>query len=862
MTHSKLTLLLVVAGLSIGSEFALAQRPTPEQAQQMLQNNPALLQQLRQRIMTSGLTPDQVRARLRAEGYPENLLDAYLPGGSGSPDSTVSSEDVFGAMTRLGITDTTDVDLLRCGVNADTLAITDTLPSGLVDTTQNNKRLLDARRKQARAQCMAQRDSSSRGLLKPKTDVDSGFVIFGLDFFRNSTSQFDANLSGPVDASYQIHPGDRLVLVLTGDVEQSYTLDVTREGFVAIPQVGLIFVNNLTMGELENVLYSRLGRVYSGVRRGPGATTHFYITPARLGSNQIFVTGDVVRPGSYRISGAGTALTALYAAQGPSDNGSLRQVLVRRAGAAVDTLDVYDYLLNGNTTHDVRLNNSDLVFVPIHGPRVRIVGEIARPATYEMRPNETLADALRFAGGFTATAARRRVQIERIVPPAQRTLGGRDRTVTEIVSDEFLSGTGPSVPVLAGDVIRVFSVASRVRNRIAVRGDVWSPGAVGLTPGMKVSDALRIAGGVRPDVYLGQVLITRTESDSSRIQLRAALRDTTGAVINDLPLQEDDEIRVFSTSEFRPTRYVAINGAVRKSGQFPYREGMTVRDLVLLSGGLDQSAYLNEAEVARLPQNRANGVTAQTFRIPLDSSYIFERGPDGKYLGPPGLPATSGPNPDVTVQPYDNVLILRQPNWELQRTAVIAGEVKYPGRYSLKTKSEKITDLIARAGGLTPDAYANGVTFYRPRNAVGRIGIELPDVLRNSRSLDNLPLEDGDSLFIPRYNAVVNVQGAVNSPVAVTWSPGKTLEYYVRAAGGPSRKADVARTYVTQPNGKVETRAPHFLLPDGIPQPRAGSTVFVPERDPFDKPFDILMSAGSIAQILGTVVTLVIALRR
>ena len=191
-----------------------------------------------------------------------------------------------------------------------------------------------------------------------------------------------------------------------------------------------------SMGELENVLYSRLGRVYSGVRRGAGATTHFYITPARLSSNQIFVTGDVLRPGSYRISSAGTALSALYAARGPSDNGSLRKVLVRRGGVGVDTLDVYDYLLNGNTAHDVRLNNSDLVFVPIHGARVRIVGEVARPATYEMRPNETLSDALRFAGGFTATAARRRVQIERIVPPAQRALGGRDRTVTEIVSHE------------------------------------------------------------------------------------------------------------------------------------------------------------------------------------------------------------------------------------------------------------------------------------------------------------------------------------------------------------------------------------------------------------------------------------------
>jgi protein involved in polysaccharide export with SLBB domain len=637
---------------------------------------------------------------------------------------------------------------------------------------------------------------------------------------------------------------------------------VTREGFIIVPQVGQIFVNQLTLGELENVLYRQLGRVYSGVRRGPGATTHFYITPARLGSNQIYVTGDVIRPGSYRVSSAGTALTALYAALGPSDNGSLRQILVRNGSDAVDTLDVYDYLLNGNTEHDVRLNNGNLVFVPIHGPRVRIVGEVARPATYEMKPNETLADALRFAGGFTAAAARQRVQIERIVPPAQRQPGGRDRVVIDVASDQFTTGLGPTVAVMAGDVIRVFPVASRVRNRIYVRGDVWSPGSEGLAPGMRVSDALKLAGGVKPDVYLGQVLITRTMPDSTRIQLRAALRDTTGAVINDLALQEDDEITVFSMSEFRPLRYVAINGAVRKSGQYPYREGMTVRDLVLLAGGLEQSAYLNEAEIARLPANRAGGVTAQTFRVPLDSSYIFERGPDGRYLGPPGLPASSGPNPEVTVEPYDNILILRQPNWELQRTAVIAGEVKYPGRYSLRTKTEKITDLIKRAGGLTPDAYANGVTFYRTRNGVGRIGIELPDVLKNPKSLDNLPLQDGDSLFIPRYTAVVNVQGAVNSPVAVTWAPGKSLDYYVRAAGGPSKKADVGRAYVTQPNGKVEARESHFLLPDGIPKPRAGSTVFVPERDPSDKPTDLLQSAGAIAQIAATLVTLVIALRR
>ena len=849
---------LFTAALIVGASPVLAQNPSASQAQQMLQNNPALLQQLRQRILTSGLTPDQVRARLKAEGYPENLLDAYLGGGTATPDNAASPEEVFSAIAKLGIADTTEVDLLRCGIGADSLAVPDTLSNGMIDSTQTARVRAD-QRNTLQKRCLAQEDSLMRGLKNNR--ADSGFVIFGLDFFRNRSSTFNPNLTGPVDANYRINPGDQLALILTGDVEQSYQLPVSREGLIVIPQVGQIYVNNMTMADLENALYNRLGRVYSGVRRGPGATTHFYITPARLGSNQIYVTGDVLRPGAYRISSAATALTALYASLGPTDNGSLRRVLIRRGGSA-DTLDVYDYLLNGITTHDARLNNGDLVFVPVHGPRVRIVGEVPRPATYEMRPNETLADALRFAGGFSATAARQRVQIERIVPPSQRAPGGRDRILTDITSDAFTAGVAPSVPVFDGDVIRVFPVASRVRNRIRVSGDVWSPGTIGITPGMRLSDALHLAGGLRPDVYLGEVLVSRTQPDSTHIQLRAMLRDISGAVINDIALQEDDDIRVFSVSEFRPTRYVAINGAVRKSGQFPYREGMTIRDLVLLAGGLDQSAYLNEAEVARLPEDRTGGVTARTFRVPLDSSYVFERGPDGKYLGPPGLPAPSGPNPDVIVIPYDNVLIMRQPNWELQRTAVIAGEVRYPGRYSLKTKTEKITDLITRAGGLTTDAYANGVVFYRTRDKVGRIGIELPDVLRNPRSLDNLPLQDGDSLFIPRFSAVVAVQGAVNSPVSVTYAPGKSMEYYIRAAGGPSLKADLDRAYVTQPNGKVEARQARFLLPDGVPTPKPGSTVFVPEHDASYRPADLLANIGAIAQISATLITLVIALRR
>jgi polysaccharide biosynthesis/export protein len=863
MNSNRLRSLVLTVFLVAAPSLAVAQNPSPTDAQRMLESNPALLQQLRSRIITSGLTPEQIRARLVAEGYPATLLDAYIPGGPSSGAEVVNTgtpDDVLSAISKLGIVDTAEVETLRCATITpldSTIATVDTSEAARMARIAKNAR---------RSRCMARLDSLNARLTpadsaRLKAFADSGFTIFGLSMFRQNTNLFDPNLNGPVDANYRLGPGDRLVLILTGDVSQAYTLDVTREGFVVVPQAGQIYVNNLTLGQLEDILYTRLGRVYSGVRRGPGATTRFSISPARLRSNQIFVVGDVITPGSFRISSAGTALTALYAALGPSDNGSLRNIQIKRAGKLVDVLDIYDYLINGDASHDVRLLSGDVVFAPVHSTRVRVVGEVVRPATYELKSGETLADAIRFAGGFTPTAARTRVQIERIQAPALRAEGGRDRTTIDVASNALIEGTGPAVALLPGDVVRVFKVTDRVRNRISIGGNVWQPGSFGLTPGMTVSQALHAAGGLKPDAYLGQVLVSRLNSDSTRLQLHATLADTTGRVIGDFPLREDDQIRVFSVSEFRPERYVAITGAVRNSGQVPYREGMTVRDLVLQAGGLEQSADLQAAEIARLPADRRNGATATTFRVPLDSSYIFERGPDGKYFGPPGLPAASGSMPEVVLRPYDNILIFRQPNWELQRTAVVSGEVRYPGTYSLKTKTEKISDLIQRAGGLTPEAYADGVTFFRAKDKVGRIGVALPEILRSPTSRDNLQLQDGDSIFIPRFNAVVNVKGAVNSPVAVTYVPGRPLEYYVSAAGGITRKGDLRYAYVTQPNGKVEATSGKFIFKSD-PRPRPGSTVYVPEKDPNERRTDYIATIGTIAQIAASFVAIAIALKR
>ena len=842
---------------------AHAQRPSPQDAAALLQARPDLAAQVRERLRDSGLTPEQVRARLRAEGYPETLLDSYMqPTTAGATDSVPSSA-VVSALRALSVDPEADsVAASVTGRRAERpverpprpVVQCDTVAAPTADRNADSV-LLDQRR--VRSQPTEVKCTSDG---RPIAPPDSGRTIFGLDLFAGSTSQFDPNAAGPVDGSYKLGPGDQLVLLLTGEVELAHRLDVTREGFVFIPQVGQLHVANLTVQQLENLLYGTLGRVYPGVRRGANATTRFSVNVARLRSYQVFVAGDVVRPGSYRVSGAGTALTALYAASGPTPNGSLRRVEIRRSGKVVDVLDLYDYLLRGDASHDPRLQSGDVVFVPIRGPSVRVVGEINRPATYELRPGESLSDLVRAAGGYRPTAVINRVQVERILPAPQRRDGGAARMVLDVSAYGTRrapgDGAGPSdtvqVALEDGDVVRVFAIPDRVSNRINVAGNVWQPGSQGFTAGLNLSDAIAHAGGLRPDAYLGQVLITRTLPDSSHIQLRTALRPD-GTAAEEVTLAPDDDIRIFSVTEFRPQRYVAITGAVKQSGRVAYRDGMTLRDLVLLAGGLDETAYLGEAEIARFPENRPAGASAQTMRVSLDSTYRFAR--PGSAVG--GAPDAGN---EIVLRPDDHVLILRQPDWLPPRTVVLSGEVRFPGRYALKERDERLGSLVRRAGGLTANADSSGIVFQRHRDGVSRVGLDLPRALRDARAVDNLVLQDGDSIHISRYSGVVTVTGAVNAPMAVAYLPGANIDYYLRAAGGPNRAGDASRAYVTNASGHVETVRRRTFGPDDVPRPGPGSHVVVPEKPPSDGSW--AKNLPVVASIIASLVTLAAVLVR
>ena len=820
---ARFRLVFAVAVLSLTglqTEAAQSQQPTPAQVQQRLQTDTALTARLRSEIGRAGLTADQVRARLRAAGYPESLLNEYLSDSTGVP-GTADRDSLFNAVAALGLVEPTVLSELRSPTApADTGIVTRMTPPPRIE----------------------------------------GLPIFGLEVFRGSASRFEPTLAGGVGPDYRIGPGDVLAVILTGEVERAYSLDVSREGFVLVPQAGQVYVANLTVSQAQDVLFSRLRQSFSSLSRSPNGATRLYVTIARLHTNQVFVIGEVVAPGSYQISSVGTVLTALYAAGGPNENGTLRAVEVRRGAQLIGTIDLYDYLVRGDASKDIRLESGDIVFVGVQRGRVSIRGPVVRPAFYEILPGETLANLIQDAGGFTSEAAQTRVQVRRILPPSDRQPGGRDRVVLDVTPSQFAAGA-PAFLLVPGDRVEVFPITSPERNAIVVSGDVWSPGVQGFTPGMMLSQALAKAGGVRPDVYLDQVLISRLESDRSRRSIHAALADSTGRVAQDVMLQENDSIRVFSRTDFATERYVAIGGAVREGGRYGYREGMTLRELLLEAGGPLESADLREAEIARFPSHPAKGVVAQTFRVPLDSSYLFERRPDGTYVGPPGVSLSGQRTPEVPLEPYDNVLILRQPEWRLPGSVRIGGEVRYPGTYTLRTRTERLTDILERAGGLTDKADPNGLMFFRRADSVGRIGVNLQEVLHDKHSRDNFILEPGDSIIVENFKPYVRVSGAVNSPTAVAYVDGASIEYYISAAGGPTENANYDRRYVRQPNGSVESYRSRFLLPERRIVPKAGAMVIVPVKDPNQKS-DYASLATALTPLVATALTIITLLVR
>ena len=720
---------VVFAAASIAPSPTSAQIPTQAEAMRLLQEDP---EGVRQRLLTSGLSPDEIRARLRAAGIPTSALDQFLTSDPLDAASALTP-DALGALEALGMTVET--------------------PDGV--------------------ELVPVRTGLTQRLGEP--DSVESLPIFGLDVFTRATSQFQPLLSGPVPDDYRMGPGDQIVLVLVGEVELAHELAVNREGFIVIPNVGQVFVANLTMAELRALLRTRLARSYSGIERG---TTNVSVSVARLRTNQIYVTGEVAQAGAYQLSSVATVTNALYAAGGPTSLASLRNVRVQRRNRPSVTLDLYPYLLDGDVSGDVMLEQGDVVFVPLKGRRVQLVGAVVRPAHYELDETDDLVDVLRASGGFAPEAHRRRLTVYRVLLPADRGPGLVDREAIDL-------DLRPS------------------RDSTAYN-------------------------------YLGGVIIPPV-----------GLQDGDWIWVDSIPPDVEDGY------------YVTVAGMVRSPGRFPWQDGMTLRNLVELSRGPIVGADLREAEVSRMPIQRELGQLAMRLRVPLDSRYLSQRDAEGRFRGPPGLPfPPPGATPEFPLEPFDQVLILQQPDFEMPQAVAIAGEVSIPGRYTLLTKSDRVSDLVERSGGILPTGYVEGARLIRAEDDLGRIDLDLVAAIDDPAGANNVILQPGDSLYIPEYSPTVQVRGAVNSPVTVLYREGMGLAYYIANAGGYRTDADEGRLSVRYANGTARTRD-KFLFWSSWPEPGPGSEIVVPAQDPAEE-FDTAGLIGDLVAIVGSIATVII----
>ncbi len=642
-------------------------------------------------------------------------------------------------------------------------------------------------------------------------------VIFGADFFSLDASTFTPPSFGPVGSDYMLGVGDQVIVNAWGGVDFKIERVVDRDGAILLPRSGKVACAGRTLEQVQESVRAHLAESHASIRdEGRGTGTTVEVTLGHLRPIKVFVVGAVAHPGAVELNSASRILTALASAGGPLPSGSLRSVRLVRGADVVGEFDLYEYLLGGSRAGDLTLREGDTVFVPDVGRRVRLAGAIRRPAYYEMRAGETLSDLLGFAGGFSADAAADVVHVERIVPFEQRRPGEPDLEVLDVAYDagRMAPTAGGRVEMRDGDRIEIGRTGSRLLNFVRIEGAVKRPGRYEFRAGMTAGHLVELAGGVWPDALTDRAVIDRTDLEDHLSTVTFTLADELSGAAAPVVLAERDVLHVFSRWDAQERPQVHISGEVYEPHQEDWREGMTLRDLILKAGGLKQSADLVRVEVARLRKDALH--SRDLGSRPNQTVDILELQLDEDFLSGPEL---------LTLEAWDRVFIRRLPWWDLQQTVSVRGEVFYPGQFSLERRDEKLSSVIARAGGLKPDAYLVGARVVRAQNGVGNIAIDLAAALADPDGPHDIILQQGDEILIPDRMYTVKVRGEVGFPTSLVFADGKNINWYVDHAGGYLEKADKGKSRVIYPNGM------------SFPNKRgtkvvAGSTIIVPVKAP------------------------------
>jgi polysaccharide biosynthesis/export protein len=694
----------------------------------------------------------------------------------------------------------------------------------------------------------------------------SALKPFGYELFDQRMSTFAPVTNVPVPADYVVGPGDELDVQLYGTQNRSLLLIVGRDGRVQFPELGPVNVAGQTFNAVKASLERQVERQIIG--------THASVSMGDTRAIRVFVLGEAKRPGSYTVSGLGTITSALFAARGVRPEGSLRNIELKRQGALVRRLDLYDMLIRGNTTDDAKLLPGDVIFIPPVGPTISVDGEVRRPAIYETRGETTIADVIELAGGLAPEADTANAALTRID-------AGQHRVVLRV----DLAGPGAkSQAIRNGDLLRVSRLRPTLDAGVLVQGYVYSTGAFAYHAGMRLSDVVHSVDDLKPDADTHYLLIRRELPPDRRIvvlsaDLSAALRAPGSAA--DVPLMARDRIMVFDLQSSRdrviqplldelklqsniqrPTEVVRIEGRAKVPGEYPLETGMTVRDLVRAGGSLMDAAYGGQAELTRY--NVVNGESRRTELIQVDLAAAMR-----------GDPASN-----IRLEPFDRLSIKEVQAWGAQAEINLRGEVRYPGKYTIKP-GETLKSVMERAGGLSQFAFPDGAVFTRKElrereqkqldmlaahmqndiafvalegasanqaqagtslqvgqslltqlratKAVGRLVINLQATLRSPMgAVTDVILRDGDELLIPKYQQEVTVIGEVQTVTSHLYRPSLARDDYISMSGGVTRRADTGRIYVVRANGGVVTNEGSRWYHSGSVQIKPGDTIVVP----------------------------------
>ena len=689
--------------------------------------------------------------------------------------------------------------------------------------------------------------------IETEAERAKGPKVFGRDIFNKKNLSFEPNMNIATPQNYRLGPGDAVIIDVYGASQKSIQATVSPDGDVTIPDYGPVRVSGLTVAQANGRLHSTLGARYS--------SSKVRLTVGQTKTIMVNVYGEVKAPGTYTLSAFSSVFHALYMAGGTNDLGTLRNIKVYRGNKLVTSVDVYDYILNGKLSGNIRLADNDVIYVGPYDCLVNITGKVKRPMYYEMRKSESVGTLLKYSGGFTGDAYTKSVRLVRKT--------GREYAVFNV--EEFDMN---SFRVADGDSVSIDSILPRYANTVEVKGAVFRPGLYQL--GGEISSIRGLvthAEGLTEEAFTNRAVMHRMKSDRSLEVISVDIAGIMNGTVADIPLRENDILFIPTKPELQTQRTITIHGEVQYPGVYQYADNETIEDFVLQAGGLKDQASTVKVDVSRRVNNpkalTTDSIISETFTLSLKEGFVVD--------GQPGF----------TLMPFDEVYVRKSPAFSSQKNVYVEGQAMFAGTYTLNKKNERLSDIVRKAGGVTDLAYVQGARILRRTTPGDRakietltrllqaqtggnrdslnaallqlsdtypVGIELDKALENPGGDADLVLCEGDRLVIPEYNGTVKISGNVMYPNTVAFEKGRRAAYYIDEAGGWGNRAKKGRTFIIYMNGKV-ARVGHNA------KVRPGCEIVVPSKPKRDGSLvsqwlGIGTSVASIATMIATIANL------